>query len=321
MDVRHDKEKVNYIFYNPDDTKDLLFKVISTKKFNQKTPQEKKIDWWYESQFDFEKNIALIFGKFIPHTLNAQEEADNKNKWLQLVIKEFETFKNKTDFFKYLKERRHRLCKYLEDTGWKVKKFHALCPWRLVIGLGTAHTQETSMTLHHIYGIPYIPGSAIKGITRHWAILRFAEKTIGKEDSLGKGLEFTAKSLEEGRDLSIEVDGIQFVDLIEIFGTQKKAGKVVFMDAYPLNNAKLGIDIINVHYPEYYSKDNPPADWQKPVPVKFLTVQETKFEFCVLGKDETLIDKAINLLNKALSYHGIGAKTSLGYGLFKEVKL
>ena len=30
--------------------------------------------------------------------------------------------------------------------------------------------------LHHVYGIPYIPGSAIKGMTRHWFILREFEK-------------------------------------------------------------------------------------------------------------------------------------------------
>lgn len=67
-------------------------------------------------------------------------------------------------------------------------------------------------------------------------------------------------------------------------------GNIVFFDAFPLSkkgqryqkNPKIKLDIMNPHYPDYY-KDNegrtPPADWQSPVPIFFLNVEDTSFQF------------------------------------------
>ena len=53
--------------------------------------------------------------------------------------------------------------------------------WRMVIGLGNESVYETSMILHHIYGIPYIPGSAIKGVVRSYIITEeFAQDRNGQ---------------------------------------------------------------------------------------------------------------------------------------------
>ena len=38
--------------------------------------------------------------------------------------------------------------------------------WRLAVGVGSSGPLETGMTLHHLYGFPYIPASSIKGIAR-----------------------------------------------------------------------------------------------------------------------------------------------------------
>ncbi|MCM8809920.1 MAG: type III-B CRISPR module RAMP protein Cmr6, partial [Candidatus Omnitrophica bacterium] len=46
---------------------------------------------------------------------------------------------------------------------------------RLIVGLGSSHALETSLTLHHIYGIPYIPASALKGVCRMVAFWKIAE--------------------------------------------------------------------------------------------------------------------------------------------------
>jgi len=45
---------------------------------------------------------------------------------------------------------------------------------RLVVGLGSESVLETAITLHRIYGFPVIPGSALKGLTRSWALLELA---------------------------------------------------------------------------------------------------------------------------------------------------
>ena len=46
---------------------------------------------------------------------------------------------------------------------------------RLIIGLGGKGTLEMGITLHHLYGFPYIPGSALKGLARSYGLSRIAE--------------------------------------------------------------------------------------------------------------------------------------------------
>ena len=47
--------------------------------------------------------------------------------------------------------------------------------WRLLVGWGENPTMETGLTLHHLYGFPYIPGSAVKGLLHHIAELEAME--------------------------------------------------------------------------------------------------------------------------------------------------
>ena len=88
---------------------------------------------------------------------------------------------------------------------------------------------------------------------------------------------------------------------------------------------------MNPHYPEYYSGNEAPTDWQNPKPIKFLTVENTPFNFALaLNKKETdqnrnkidsdpaLLNAAEAWLKKALEEHGVGAKTSVGYGYFSQ---
>jgi len=229
---------------------------------------------------------------------------------------EIDKFKWDKGFIDYIAFRKKQIITQLQKEGYKVRIPYLSLSWRLVIGLGASHPQETSMTLHHIYGIPYIPGSAIKGVTRHWAVLKFADTDRKGNEKLEDTIKRISGALESGNDLNIEVDKISFKDLIEIFGTQKQQGKVIFFDAYPVGEIKLKVDIMNPHYPKYYSEGQPPADWQCPVPIKFLTVENTKFQFYLVSKNEDLLEKSLDLFKKALNYHGIGAKTALGYGIF-----
>ncbi|MCX7914501.1 MAG: type III-B CRISPR module RAMP protein Cmr6 [Thermodesulfovibrionales bacterium] len=232
------------------------------------------------------------------------------------INEEIANFRWKGNLIESIKTRRDQIINSLKNSGFVIANFIAKCAWRLIIGLGASHPQETSMTLHHIYGIPYIPGSAIKGITKHWTVLKFAESNKRTDVKIEEAIDRVSKALETGEQLGIELDDVKFEELIEIFGTQKQAGKVIFMDAYPVDNINLKIDIMNVHYSDYYSGNQPPADWQNPNPIKFLTVEETQFQFMILSKDKNLAEKAKSLLAEALKEHGIGAKTSLGYGIF-----
>ena len=46
--------------------------------------------------------------------------------------------------------------------------------WRLVVGFATNPALETGLTLHPTLGVPYVPGSAVKGLCHHVAELELA---------------------------------------------------------------------------------------------------------------------------------------------------
>lgn len=304
MSIREELRNT-YKFYNPDDTNKILYELVKKKaeyKFNQRRRRKERKHWWFENVGNFLINPNLLFGRIFPYSeQDEREEKDKylglvikeKDKYLELVIKEMEKI-NTGGVLNKILERRDLIIKTFEkEDTLRFKELSIILDWRMVIGLGASHPQETSMTLHHIYGIPYIPGSAVKGVTRHWVIL---SKFENKENEAEENLEFQ-----------------------RIFGTQDKKGEVIFFDAYPVGEIKLKIDIMNPHYPDYYGKDKPPADWQNPNPIKFLTVEKTKFRFYLASKDNELLQKAEECLKEALKESGIGAKTSLGYGVFDVV--
>ena len=161
---------------------------------------------------------------------------------------------------------------------------------RMAIGLGQESVLETSVTIHHTYGVPYIPGSALKGLAAS-----FAQQHLGDE-------------------WHPNTEAYQ-----TLFGNTESAGYVTFFDVLPMpNSAYLHPDIITVHHPDYYQTGNrtvPPADWDSPNPVPFLSVTG-KF-LVALGGPEAWVDAAFRILEHALTHMGIGAKTSSGYGRMK----
>lgn len=179
--------------------------------------------------------------------------------------------------------------------------------WRLVQGLGGASVYETSMRLHHIYGIPFISSSSLKGVMRSHIISNVYQKEREKG--------------AEGEKLAL-----QNPIFSKWFGDVGQKGALIFFDAFPLEEPHLEVDIMNPHYGPYYSDpkaQTPPADYHSPVPIPFLTVSKTKFSIVFGAVDKSalldLIDNrsAESWLRSALTHHGIGAKTAVGYGYFK----
>lgn len=170
--------------------------------------------------------------------------------------------------------------------------------WRFVVGLGGASVLETGMTLHRLYGLPLIPGSALKGVARAWA-------------ETGAGLN------ESDRDVITAVFGKSSGD------KQLTAGEIIFFDAIPNSIPRFKLDIMNPHYPKYYQGDEPPTDWQNPNPILFLTVTQTEFLFTIAARTkagETHLKTALDWLKQGVTELGVGAKTAAGYGYFQEVK-
>ena len=198
---------------------------------------------------------------------------------------------------------------YLSKLPIKKKDFELKTNWKLSIGLGGTSVYETSITLHHIYGVPYIPGSAIKGSFRSYLIEQYFSKELEKYNNYGK---FEQEIL------------FRTPWFIDIFGTQDKQGKVLFFDAFS-EDTEIKKDIMNPHYPDYYDNKGYPTDDQNPKPINFLTVSGS-FKFVIGVKENIKIkikDEEVNILEfvektlkESLQNFGIGAKTSVGYGYF-----
>ncbi len=193
------------------------------------------------------------------------------------------------------------------------KKLSFSPDWRLIIGLGGASVYETSITLHHIYGIPYIPASSIKGTVRSHIIREvFLPKYLAAND---------AKADEKAEKEAMANDIFK-----QFFGNQDQKGKLIFYDAFPTSPPKIEVDIMNPHYGDYYQGKTLPVDTLSPTPIPFLTVTGCDFQFLISSHEEDFsrtiplngVEKTITeWLHSALTNHGIGAKTAVGYGYFK----
>lgn len=200
------------------------------------------------------------------------------------------------NFFRLLDKRRQEA---LKDLGLKFRRVEFKLRSRLAVGLGAESVCEVALTLHHIYGFPYIPASALKGAVRNTVI---AEDFGGREEKARSDTLFCL-----------------------VFGVEDRKGAVRFFDAYPLEPPTLVQDVINPHYAPYYQGegDLPPGDYYYPVPVFFGCVKEGIHLVFYAALDKEVLrdvgseplEKALAWSERSLSFYGIGAKTSAGYGL------
>jgi len=168
---------------------------------------------------------------------------------------------------------------------------------RMVVGLGSESVLEVSIGLHRTYGVPYIPGSALKGLAAAAA----------------------HKNLEDPSWRKVGEDGKMGGSHRTLFGDQESSGYVTFHDALWIPNGDklpLDLDVMTVHHPEYYQgTGSPPAEWDSPKPLAFLSARG-KYLLAVTGPEEW-VGAAMRILKEALEKDGIGAKTAAGYGRMK----
>lgn len=172
---------------------------------------------------------------------------------------------------------------------------------RMVVGLGQASTRETNIHLDRTYGVPVIPGSALKGIAAAAADTLggpWAQERVGK-NAAPAGSDhaylFGASAGEDG----------------------SSAGAVTFHDAWwtPANagdRLPIHLDVMTVHQRGYYEGKAAPSDTVEPTPVSFLSTSGT-YLIALTGPREW-VDVAHQLLARGLSELGVGGKTRSGYG-------
>ncbi len=211
-----------------------------------------------------------------------------------------------------------------------IRSFDLAIDWRMVQGLGIESVYETSLTLHHVYGIPYLPASTLKGVVRSWIIAEAFGQSEGhaiKDEQFcnlfGCPVELV---LDDPDDKNKKGEAKKNKAKYPSFFKEARQGKITFFDTFPIEAPKIEVDVMNPHYGPYYSDNNaktPPADFHNPIPVHFITVANTSFRFIIGASEgkwlnETVGSKPITeWLRDALISHGIGAKTAVGYGYMK----
>ncbi|NIA13610.1 MAG: type III-B CRISPR module RAMP protein Cmr6, partial [Nitrospiraceae bacterium] len=171
-------------------------------------------------------------------------------------------------------------------------------PGRLIIGLGSTNVLETGLRLHHTYGVPIIPGSALKGLASHYCHEVWGQRRV-------------EMVVEENR---LFRRGGSHHKLL--FGTTDDGGVITFHDAWltpgSLREKPLRLDVMTPHHPKSQTGHVSQTDFDSPVPVSFLSVVGTfDIRLAWAGPADTQPDKAeswaglaMTLLKEALSEWG-----------------
>ncbi len=253
-------------------------------------------------------NAGLWYDKFCNSWENAKFQKFQKEQWIKTVTNRH---CGNNDELKRQWLRRWEMVAKLKGQNLCLKTDSPF-----VTGLGRKHPVENGFLWHHTLGVPYLPGSSVKGMVRAW-IEQWADE----------------KDEEE---------------IKRIFGPRQKqpteqpqVGEVVFLDAIPLSPVPLKAEVMTPHYGGYYQKKEAPGDWMSPTPIPFLAVKEgTTFHFAIVPRRQPCLEApgefekssdlpvgksregnhradceiVIDWLKEALEWIGAGAKTAVGYG-------
>ncbi len=193
----------------------------------------------------------------------------------------------------------------LRQQGMEARTQEVATASRLLTGLGYKNSIEVGLTLHALYGLPYLPGSAVKGLVRAWA----ASQT---QDDADRGVTLTRFFGSATKEDGSEDD--------------HQLGALTFFDALPARPFGLEADVMTPHFAPYYQDPErvAPAVWHDPNPVAFLAVPAgVPFRFLIAarpgpyGAQPGDLDTAFEWLASALAWLGAGGKTAAGYGRFE----
>ncbi len=196
---------------------------------------------------------------------------------------------------------------------------------RLLVGHGNPSATDVGLTLHRTWGVPVIPGSALKGLLAHWM-----EATFGPEPGEDEperlpfvGVAWEGRRIRNGpgavhRALFGAPEAEEALD-----GRPKEAqrGLVFVHDALwvpdtPEPGSPLALDVLTVHQKGYYDTagGHSANDWEGPNPVTFLSVRPGARFLVALSGPADWTAFARDRLLEALAEWGVGGKTSSGYG-------
>jgi CRISPR-associated protein Cmr6 len=267
-------------------------------------------------------HAGLAYGVWAPFALVGEKpgkipDAD-KGRWLQAVseIRPPEDYRHAFNAWKASFEGCARLAVEVELSS------------RLLVGHGLPSPNEVGLHLHHTWGTPLIPGSALKGLLAHYLQASYGPAVGDEGDELQarepwRGVEWRDKAPQRGPgeayraifgapDAKQDEEGNPNQGMIR--------GRIQFHDALwvPEVASPLALDVLTPHHAQWYQgKAQEPNDYDDPTPVPFLTVRPGQRFWVVLSgapEDLVMVKFALTELVEALSEWGVGGKTAAGYG-------
>ena len=206
-------------------------------------------------------------------------------------------------------------------------------------GLGNEHPLENGFAFLNPYGLPYLPGSGVKGVVRQ-AARELASGDWG--DTQGwSSAHLPPEQRQAARSIELTMLDVLFGRETEDGDSDHVRGALSFWDALPqIPGDNLAVDIMTPHQSHYYQQkvdrksgdSASPHDSGQPTPISFLTLPPgTRFAFHVqcdlahlqrLAPDlaenhrwQTLLTAAFE---HAFEWLGFGAKTAVGYGAMQS---
>lgn len=211
-----------------------------------------------------------------------------------------------------------------ELTGYAVAPF--------TTGLGNEHPLENGFSFLNPYGIPYLPGSGVKGVLRE-AARRLAAGHFGDTGGWSTEERYAVR-FDAETEKSLSVIDLLFGRECEKKEKEHFRGLLSFWDVIPeIEGGRLRVEVMTAHQSHYYQNKKSPHESGSPNPIYFLTVPpRSTFLFHVAcdlprlrlfapdlaeNRWRDLLTAAFRL---AFEWIGFGAKTAVGYGAFSETK-
>lgn len=227
-----------------------------------------------------------------------------------------------------------------------VVKAKAIAPF--TTGLGNEHPLENGFAFLNPYGLPYLPGSGVKGVLRQaaWELASgMWEQTHGWNTARGYRL------MRDGEPVLDEDKQPVLLSMLDVlFGRETPEGEsdhvrgaLSFWDVLPrIAGDTLMVDIMTPHQKHYYQDGRTPHDSGQPTPISFLTVPPgSVFVFHVVcdlahlqrvsehrtgGAPDLLAGGATHwkalleaAFQHAFDWLGFGAKGAVGYGRMERL--
>jgi len=209
-----------------------------------------------------------------------------------------------------LTERQSALARSCSAEG-RLLRLDAVSIAPFATGLGNEHPLENGFAFLNPYGLPYLPGSGVKGVLRR-----------------------AAEELRDGVFGVSNQDGWTDAALQALFGVQDgegdpRRGALSFWDVVPrLKGDHLQVEVMTPHQNLYLQGNESPHDSGSPNPICFLSVppgsQFTFYVRCDLSFLERIAPDLVadvqwkGLMQAAFTHAfdwlGFGAKTAVGYG-------